>query len=561
MIKINITNFRGCDRVVCECAPIALIAGLNGAGKTSIAQAVGAALNGNAIPISGLGRSPNLGVFVRAGAAVADVTVATESGTVSLQWPEGSTLTSGRAPGASEYATGLQSIAPPMPAKDRLRVLADYLHAEPTREDLTDALAQFDLAHEVVINAIWDLIQRDGWDGAYESRRNKGAELKGQWRQVTGANYGSRIAAQWRPDLAELNERDLLDALRRAENDRDHAIAAAAVSADERRRLEQEAGEHDARREAYDAAGQAVELAERTYTDAREARQRLPPSEMPRTYACPYCDQPIVIVHDLTEMHLETAEDYDDDANKAGLKERRMAIATADGQLAHASDALNTARRQLAAADAALTASSEAREKLAKWPRAVETGTDLETAKQALARAEKRLAEWRAKITADELHAKIESNDIVLDILGGDGLRAKKLERVIGTFVDTQLAALTKAAKWSPVRLGADGSVAYAGRPYALLSSSEQYRIRAVLAVAMGKIEGADLVILDGADILDAPSRSGLFSMLDSAGLPALVCLTLPRPEQMPDLAAYEMGHSYWLAGGVIEPVDARVAA
>ena len=48
-------------------------------------------------------------------------------------------------------------------------------------------------------------------------------------------------------------------------------------------------------------------------------------------------------------------------------------------------------------------------------------------------------------------------------------------------------------------------------------------------------LAGADLVVIDAADVLDGPTRSGLFSMLGEAELPAVVCMTLSRREQVPD--------------------------
>ena len=104
-------------------------------------------------------------------------------------------------------------------------------------------------------------------------------------------------------------------------------------------------------------------------------------------------------------------------------------------------------------------------------------------------------------------------------------------------------------------------TITYGGRHYSLCSTSEQYRCRAVLAVAMAKLDGSDLVALDAADVLDAEQRSGLFELLEEAGLPALVCMTLARREQLPELAALGLGASYWIQDGVAEPLHERAAA
>jgi hypothetical protein len=214
----------------------------------------------------------------------------------------------------------------------------------------------------------------------------------------------------------------------------------------------------------------------------------------------------------------------------------------------------------VANAEAAVRGSNDAKERIANWPRAVETGVDIATAEQQLQRAEKRLAEHRTKIEADRLHRLIEGNEIVIDLLASDGLRAKKLGRVIDVF-DAQLADLCRAAGWLAVRVDDAGNIGYGDRAYGLLSTSEQYRVRAILAVAMAQLDGSQLVVLDGADVLDAPSRGQLFSMLGTIDVPALVTMTLARRSLMPDLAVAELGRSYWLTGGVVEPIDDRVAA
>jgi hypothetical protein len=122
---------------------------------------------------------------------------------------------------------------------------------------------------------------------------------------------------------------------------------------------------------------------------------------------------------------------------------------------------------------------------------------------------------------------------------------------VLDGFNRTQLAPLAAAADWSPVTVDPDMAIAYGGRAHALLSTSEQYRVRAVLQLALARLDKSAMVVLDAADVLDGTTRSGLFQMLDQAGLPALVCMTLTRPAHVPDLAAAGLGASYWIEDGM----------
>jgi hypothetical protein len=559
MITVNVTNFRGCATARLECAPIALLGGLNAAGKSSIAQAVGAALSGATLPISGM-RANAAGALVRSGAAAASVEVSTENGSAMVEWPSARKTTGGRAPEASVYAVGIESVAL-MPAKDRLRILSEYLHAEPTADDLAQAMADAGLpASGEAFDRLWGLTEAQGWDGAVAFRRERGAQMKGQWRQITGANYGSRIAASWRPDLAELREPELVEEAATAKRERDNALTAEAVSDAERQRLESEADLLEARRDALGRAQERVKEYEAAYQQAQEARAALPPADRQEGFPCPHCGALIVAVKvSLAETRYEQAPVVKSD--DAELRRRRMAIAEAEGKLSHASAELQQARRDVASAEASIRDSLAAQAKLDAWPRARESGAaDRAAAEARLARAEKRLDEYRAKAEADRLHALIEGNEIVIALLAGDGLRAKKLASRLAVF-NAALAEHCALARWPTVRLDDDGGMSCGDRPYALLSSSEQYRVRAVLAVEMARLDGSAMVVLDGADILDAPSRGGLLSLLASVALPALVCTTVARPDQLPDLEAAGAGRSYWLAAGVVSPIPSKRAA
>lgn len=185
----------------------------------------------------------------------------------------------------------------------------------------------------------------------------------------------------------------------------------------------------------------------------------------------------------------------------------------------------------------------------------------VQAAATVLDRATRRLAAWRQKRQADEIQQKIAGNDLVLGILAPDGLRAAKLARVIELFNIAQLGRLSLAAGWNQVAIDAEMTVTYGGRPYPLLSTSEQYRTRAVLQVAMAHLDGSAMVVIDAADVLDGTSRSGLFAMLEESGLLAIVCMTLTRREQVPDLETAGFGVSYWLDSGVAQTLNPRAEA
>ncbi|RMD61382.1 MAG: hypothetical protein D6826_10040, partial [Alphaproteobacteria bacterium] len=175
------------------------------------------------------------------------------------------------------------------------------------------------------------------------------------------------------------------------------------------------------------------------------------------------------------------------------------------------------------------------------------------------------LKAFLAKREADRIHTAIEANQHVIDVLAPGGLRARKLAEAVRRFNAEALAPLCEAAGWRAVTLDNGLEPTYGGRPYALLSASEQYRVRATLQVAMARLDGSEAVILDAADILDRRGRNGLFKMLIAAGLPALIGMTITDPEKTPppDLAASGRGMTYWIENGIAAPLGngARAAA
>ena len=237
-ISISVCNFRGCASARIECDPIALVGGLNAAGN-SIAQGVGAAVSGNALPIAGM-RVNAAGLLVRTGSVTGSVEVSSHDGSCSAEWPAARGTTEGVPPQLSEYAVGLNSIVAMLP-RDRMRVLAEYLHADPTREDFSAAVADLGLDAEAVRSILAvDRTKRMGWRGccAARARRRRRTMARRDRRQLRVACCGVVRGL----DLAELDEAPLVEDLHRAQSERDRALysrslfAAAASTAGGRRR-------------------------------------------------------------------------------------------------------------------------------------------------------------------------------------------------------------------------------------------------------------------------------------------------------------------------------------
>ncbi len=560
-MKITIRNFRGAERADLDVSRIALLAGDNGAGKSSIIGAIAAALTGQVIPLAGV-KKGTANLLVRAGAKAASVSVEAGGGRVAIAYPKAEATSEGDPPRASSFAAGLASVAA-LDDKERSRVLADYLKTAPTAEDLASALHDVGLGEKTAA-AVWQEIEKCGWDDAYARARETGSRLKGQWQQVTGRSYGSQVAATWAPegytdDLDGVTLEELRVAADDARRAVDEAIAAQAVDQAVIERLEAEAADVDAKVEAVANASQAAQSARERAQRAQAAREALPPATVDDGLPCPHCGGSVRMRQVPGGWKIEAATSVPEKE----LKQRRQAIAAADGELFAARAALVAAEQALRDAEAAAVAAQKAEGKIAEARSKSGSAEALESARAELRRAEARLAAAQKKAEASALAAKIAGNQKIIDALAPDGVRRTKLLRALEAFNSSRLAPLCEVATWRPVTVTEDLQLAYGGRPYVLLSASEQYRVRVVMQIAMAQLDGSAAILLDGADILSADGRNGLLGLLSDVDIPAIVGMTISAREDAPDLARHGLGVTYWIEDGIAAPLgqDAKEAA
>lgn len=553
-IRINVKNFRGCEKADLVCDPICLLSGRNAAGKTSVVQAVAATLTGD--PLQGLTTKGSAGVLVRSGAESGTASIRSDRGEFRVSWPECSAASDGEPPTATAYAAGIESIVD-LDDKGRSRVLSEYLHSDPTKDDFAAEMRSVDLGDDGIINGLWKLIEDSGWDGAHVKRKEKGAEYKGQWQQIAGQNYGSRKAEAWEPegwteDLAAQTDRELEAAVADAKTVRDRAIAGDAATAERRRMLTDEAATLQVRQADLTAAEATLAEAEASLKAAKDRRDALPSTKADPGMPCPHCGNHVVITQvNLAERILEKAVTVPE----GDLKKRRIAKAEVDGEIAGLEPKVGEASRKVAAAKVSVQIAQRAETDLAETSAAAEGAISPADADAALAAAEGRLKAFIAKSAADAIHARIGSNESAMKIMAPDGIRAKKLARVLDAFNGTQLAPLCGYAGWKLVEINADMTISYGSRRYQLLSESEKFRVRAVLQLAMARLDGSSMVVVDGADVLDGPTRGGLFSLLQEIEIQALIALTLTKPEQVPDISSFGVGNSYWISEGIAKPL------
>jgi energy-coupling factor transporter ATP-binding protein EcfA2 len=535
-VNISIQNFRGVRQAEFALSEITVVAGDNGAGKSSIAQALAAALTGQC-PIRGLKKS-DYHQFIHAGQAIARAEIKTEDGLAAISYPKGEGYREGVGPSSSPYAAGLISPVDidPRQAVEAWQVI---LQSMPTEKDLRAALAGLTDDVEIIVG----LVNARGYDGAYLYLREEGTKLKGRWEQITGDRYGTKKAETWRPEGFDLEHAqaligqsaDVLAAkLEQAEADYKKAIATAAVSQDEREKLTR-AAQGLVELEADFAQAQArLDEAREAAVKAEEAYAARPPA-LPRLVDCPYCGKPLEIRNgELCKGQGKLSE--------AELKKREKQEAELFRQVNEARENEINKRLTVNLNKQTLDAARAAAEKLAALPPA-EDALDPAPFEAAVREARQHLAWNEVTYAAAEAHQKIIALIGVVDLLAPEGLRKRKLEAAL-VYFNSALSVACDAAKWGRVKVEADLSVSYNGRPYAVLSESEQYRVRATLQTEIARLDKSDVLIFDRADLLTAPGRRGLWHLCRASGKRAVIFLSANTTADFPG--------AIWLEGGSI---------
>lgn len=563
-LKAKVRGFRGIEKADIEIEPIALLAGRNFAGKTSICQAVAAAATGQAIPFFRSSRpdKPLLTKteakgLLRGGMEQGFCQIINDKEPIAkVTWP-GLAVSGNGSIQTSMVAAGLIN---PMKMEeiDRQRFFSTLLSADPTLDDLTDALresiaALADPTNVETLNKIRSMVEVNGWDVAHKHFKENGARRKGEWEGKAGEAYGSKKAEGWRPEgwreeLADLSLEDIGSACSRAQEDVEAAVAALAVDTAVLAQLREQAeGEADAWNCMEDAEG-LLKLAVAEEVKATEHWRSIPvPSALP----CPHCGGSI----DMVERGGGKMELVQSLASAEQIREAKSAKEVAHIEMIKAKEKTVTYKQVRDGATARYQAVKGSSERLKEMQGRAGTQEAVDQARDRLRSlmADKDMIE---RVEAcDVLSKQVDGNQRVIDILAPDGLRRQKLQRALAAF-NGRLRGLCGDAEFPAVAVDDNLEVLYGGRRYFLLSGSEQYRVKAVMQIAVAMEDKSPLVIFDGADILDQDGRNGLFAMMgETEGLRYVVGMTVLAKRNVPDLAKAGLGASYWVEEGIAAPL------
>lgn len=541
-MKLQVQYFKGIRKAEIEINKLTLVAGRNFQGKSSLALAAGIALTGQSVPGGLLKKDAS--DIINDNSKTGLIVAQHNGGAVSIEYPSLKSSATGEPLHSSPIAVGFVRPAD-LSYSDKIALFNDLLKPEPTKEELKKAVENAKLSDEE-FESLWARIQSDGWEGTYEKTKTRGTESKGAWTHITGEPFGSKKAQDWEPsgwtpELSMTSKDDLNKQADKLVEEHNKAVKTSAVAehiSDELR--EMAAGLETAQK----SVEENKKIVDEKNAAVKKLKETTPVILIDKSQPCPYCEKPLLING---ARIIKGGEITKEDIKKSEkeFKDHQKKIAFAEKEYDEANSYYMKSKvllQECIEANTKLEKSKECGEKISG--RTVdEISEDLKKIKE-----KKKLIEIKEE--AREIQKQITRLATIVNVLAPEGLKAEKLRERLHEF-NTTLKGICKKTGWSEIEVKENLDIYFGERRYGiLLSDSERYRVNMALQVAIADYDNSGVLVFDGADILDSDGRNGMVSLLKDRM--ALVCMTIPKKEQMPDFSIVG-GNSYWVEEGEIK--------
>lgn len=524
--------------------PVALFAGRNGSGKSSIQEAVRMAITQDTV--RDVTTKKTYGMLVHEGAQAGGAVVTIDGDadeSFAFNMPKGEFV----GPEISEpmrVALYGQRFAK-MTADERRTFLFGLTGLKPKADNVKARMLARG-CQEVKVDAVLPLL-RTGFPGVCEHAKSKATEAKGAWRQLTGETYGAVKAASWEalvPDLPPGDVKALSDQV----DGIDRNIAQLNENLGKIKTIARQGQEAAAKRAALaDSAGKVDSLAEQMTQAQKELAEYTPKVEDLRKRAAgtarvglvhdmaalldelakwlaqdePYGAKAEALVERYTKEHGKLDAGQPDPDAVTALPDHERGLQVVQNRVKNLQrdlDAATQAKGQfdaLAPAAEVVDASAEIAELegLLATAKADRQGAENKRLDIEAAQKKRTEAETRTK-TAAAHHADVEEWTKVADALAPQGIPNEMLLEALAP-VNAALAQAAADTEWMTAKIEPDMAITANGRPYQLLSESEQWRVDAMVAQVVSEISGLKVLMLDRVDVLDLPGRAQLLDWMD----------------------------------------------
>lgn len=575
--NITVTNFQGLrNAALAVSEPVLLVSGDNGAGKSSLLDAISMAFSGQPRRVA---LKKEFGQLLTEGTkkGEAHVVLADAAGEEITAWvmlPSGKSVVIPDAPFLPFVLEAAKFAA--LDGKERRKVLFDLTGAGAGAAEVARRLEAkgADLAKFEKVKPLL----RGGFPAAEAQAKEYAAESRGAWKTITGENYGSQKAETWEPELPPTTvTQEQIDEAAKALADLDSDLAEAQQTLGGHKANAQAAAQRQAHMaELRDTADPLQRRQEKLATDqarvvewepkVAEAQRAAAGEPVHDPLACPHCQGPVLIDRGQLVRYVAPEKVPDPDAGRR--------LTEYQGYLQSAQRAVANSQRDVDQARAA----AEQLANLEQQAAAVPDATAIQNAEQAINELRQERDKARAKhqalvdahgaiagrdaaiANAAQHHADVVAWSLIADTLAPTGIPAQILAGALDPFNEL-LAAQAAVATWQPVVITPEIEITYGRRLYRLLSESEKWRADTLLAIAIARLSGIRLVLLDRFDVLQPSARPQalklLLALTRSGDLDtAVMAGTMKEP-----MAKVPAGiQQAWIRGGVITSQEQAMA-
>jgi hypothetical protein len=576
--------------------PVNYIMGKNGAGKSSVREAVKMAFLGSPDRVA---LKKEYGEILHGDAKNGFVTVETEAhGAPGFTVPKGT----------HSGATGLDADALPFcidPARfagiksdEKRSFLMKLTGTRPDREKIAARMLELGVSQDV-IDFVLPML-RQGFPAAAAQAEQQRKDMRAAWKTTAGETYGEVKAATWKAE-APAHDQGKIDEITAAITTQSQQLESVIGKLGGLRQEKTQVVMVGNTRQKWEAdAGRLPAAKRKLATDIqnRDAAQ----AAFEAAAAKAGTGKREGLVHDLARglAHLldfvEVEPANEDDAQaKAALvayEYRYGAIDTegdpeATAQLPELEKAAQLMQRAVENAERDLKTAQTAadalqREAASAMRSAVIIDTEIGALEATIAKEKQFIADYQAQLRSEEdikrrflessettkkaadYHRQAIAWDKAYAALSPDGIPAELLAAALDPF-NAQLKYVAETIGWPVVAIDADMQITLGGRQYRLLSESEQWRTDTVVAIAISHTAGIDFVVLDRFDVLDNVGRNDAIDGLDRLAEQQIIesALVMGTLKNKPDLAAFDQSAVFWIEAGeiVVEKSDIRKAA
>ena len=570
--NIKIQNFIGARDVDVRLPkPICLFAGKNFSGKSSIQEAVRMAMIGESVRVT---LKKDYGRLITEGQTVGYAVVEHDGQQSAITLPNGSHEHTGndRLPAVLPYVLDAQRFSS-LPANERRAFLFGLMGLR-TDGDTVGTRMLDKGCDPIKVDEIRPHL-RAGFDAAHKEAQSKARDAKAAWRATTGETYGSVKAATWRANKPEFSaDRLRLD---REEFHRlcEQADEGARTLGDMQGRARTQAAQSAKLAGLRERAGRfaridaklqkdVAELAEWQAKVEHEARKGGKQMPVEPTYTCPACSAKLRHDHAngaLVEFTPPPIVSTCEPGKLAEYQKARDLLArSVENDKRDLADADSAAKMlaELDTQDAPAPAPEEIEAARVKVEATKKQRAALQEAIRLLEADEKAAAQAEGRtVAALGHHADVAQWEEIAGALAPNGIPGEMLGEALEPIND-RLAKSANETEWLRVGIESDMTIDAAGRPYALLSESERWRVDAMIAEAISHLSGVKLLVLDRVDVLDFVGREDLLYWLDGLAADgeidsALLFATLKAlPASLP-----ENIEAIWIENGIAGKVMA----